>query len=529
MRLGHRELAARRLARPWLALIALMPVVLFCGISYMLKGTPQDTLLLATATPTTLPETTMLPTPLPAPSVGEFCLNLCGLFYMFVALFLCCDEFFVPALDVISNKLGLSPDVAGATFMAAGGSAPEFFTALAGALSPVPSDVGVAAIVGSAVFNVLFVIGACGVASPQNLRLTWYPLTRDSSFYVVSLGLMVWAFGDGKIAWTESLVMFSWYLIYCIFMSCSGRIEKMVTKPEMDEGDRAAKARFDELDTNKDGKLTQDEVKQDRELAAQFRQLDTNKDGVLDFEETKWQLRSTRNWKKDEGEGAQQQLLPAPPNEEEPNHPFTLDPPAGGCTAWLWYIVTLPLAIPLIITVPDVRRDSCKCMYIPSFVLSIVWIAFFSQKMVDFSDVVGRFTGIPTGILGLTLLAWGTSVPDLLTSVLVTLQGHGDMAVSSSIGSNIFDVTVGLPVPWLVFAAINSGKKVPVGSGGLTTSITMLVGMVVFTIGSIMLCKWQLSKLLGSLMLIFWCCFTAFSTGPHSEVLESMSIVYCRV
>ncbi len=45
--------------------------------------------------------------------------------------------------------------------------------------------------------------------------------------------------------------------------------------------------------------------------------------------------------------------------------------------------------------------------------------------------------------MGLIVLAAGTSVPDLITSVLVTLQGKGDMAVSSSIGSNIFDVTVG--------------------------------------------------------------------------------------
>ena len=49
--------------------------------------------------------------------------------------------------------------------------------------------------------------------------------------------------------------------------------------------------------------------------------------------------------------------------------------------------------------------------------------------------------------MGLTILAAGTSVPDLLTSVAVTKNGEGDMAVSSSIGSNIFDVTMGLPLP----------------------------------------------------------------------------------
>lgn len=41
------------------------------------------------------------------------------------------------------------------------------------------------------------------------------------------------------------------------------------------------------------------------------------------------------------------------------------------------------------------------------------------------------------------MLAAGTSVPDLLTSVIVARKGFGDMAISSSIGSNIFDITVG--------------------------------------------------------------------------------------
>jgi len=45
--------------------------------------------------------------------------------------------------------------------------------------------------------------------------------------------------------------------------------------------------------------------------------------------------------------------------------------------------------------------------------------------------------------MGLTFLAAGTSIPDLITSVIVAKKGFGDMAVSSSVGSNIFDVTIG--------------------------------------------------------------------------------------
>ena len=51
---------------------------------------------------------------------------------MFMALSIVCDEFFVPALEVIIDKLQITEDVAGATLMAAGGSAPELFTSIIG-------------------------------------------------------------------------------------------------------------------------------------------------------------------------------------------------------------------------------------------------------------------------------------------------------------------------------------------------------------------------------------------------------------
>jgi solute carrier family 24 (sodium/potassium/calcium exchanger), member 2 len=96
---------------------------------------------------------------------------------------------------------------------------------------------------------------------------------------------------------------------------------------------------------------------------------------------------------------------------------------------------------------------------------SIVWIAVYSYLMVTWATIVGAAVGLPDIIMGLTFLAAGTSVPDLLSSVIVARQGLGDMAVSSSIGSNIFDVTVGLPVPWLLFIMVYN-KPVYVDSTG---------------------------------------------------------------
>uniref|UniRef100_A0A3B3Z8Y6 Sodium/calcium exchanger membrane region domain-containing protein n=1 Tax=Periophthalmus magnuspinnatus TaxID=409849 RepID=A0A3B3Z8Y6_9GOBI len=77
---------------------------------------------------------------------------------MFVALAIVYDEFFVVALEVITEKLGIFDDVARATFMAVGRSAPELFTSLIGVFITHP-NIGIGTIVGSAVFNILCVIG----------------------------------------------------------------------------------------------------------------------------------------------------------------------------------------------------------------------------------------------------------------------------------------------------------------------------------------------------------------------------------
>ena len=66
--------------------------------------------------------------------------------------------FFDLIIISLFTSIGISEDVAGATFMAAGGSAPELFTSMIGVFIAF-SDVGIGTIVGSAVFNILFVIG----------------------------------------------------------------------------------------------------------------------------------------------------------------------------------------------------------------------------------------------------------------------------------------------------------------------------------------------------------------------------------
>ena len=161
--------------------------------------------------------------------MGAIILHILGIIYMFCGLSLVCDEFFVPSLEIIIEKFHIPEDVAGATFMAAGGSAPEFFTSLVGVFFA-RNAIGFGTIVGSAVFNILFVIGVVGLLSKHVLPLTWWPLFRDTFFYAIALGTLIGFFQNGLIEWYESLVLFSLYILYVLFMFINSPAERNVRK-----------------------------------------------------------------------------------------------------------------------------------------------------------------------------------------------------------------------------------------------------------------------------------------------------------
>ena len=63
---------------------------------------------------------------------GAVIVNFAAAFYMFWAIAIVCDDYFVPCLEILCDKMGLQTDVAGATFMALGSSAPELFASVIG-------------------------------------------------------------------------------------------------------------------------------------------------------------------------------------------------------------------------------------------------------------------------------------------------------------------------------------------------------------------------------------------------------------
>ncbi|NWX41462.1 NCKX1 protein, partial [Steatornis caripensis] len=530
---------------------------------------------------------------------GWVVLHVFGMVYVFVALAIVCDEYFVPALGVITEKLQISEDVAGATFMAAGGSAPELFTSLIGVFIS-HSNVGIGTIVGSAVFNILFVIGTCALFSREILHLTWWPLFRDISFYIVDLMMLILFFLDSVIDWWESLLLLTAYAVYVFTMKYNVYLEQWV-KQELNKKLNAVQAASaehtqkkssdadadDETKKPADGRKLQPasalqrgsssaslhnsqmrstifqlmihtldplaeakfkdkvdilsnmakakvettaeqeakpEEEEEKEAPSNVQEApagdpEPNQDKEKEDAPQDKQPPSDGNASEDSGSGSEDDSDDDSTDDDENDEPLSLEWPETRKKQAI-YLFLFPIVFPLWSSLPDVRNPDSKKFFVITFFGAIIWIAVFSYLMVWWAHQVGETIGISEEIMGLTILAAGTSIPDLITSVIVARKGLGDMAVSSSVGSNIFDITVGLPVPWFLYSVFNGFNPVAVSSNGLFCAIVLLFLMLLFVIISIAACKWKMNKLLGLTMFALYFVFLIISVMLEDKIIS---------
>ena len=291
------------------------------------------------------------------------------------------DEYFVVSLDEVSKRLKLPSDVAGASLMAVGSSAPELFIALIAVFGAggEHSEIGIGTIVGSAIFNILVITGVAAVVAGK-MVMNGRSVERDIIFYLGSIAILLFVFWNGEILLWEAGLMVAAYLGYLAMLWYWSR-----TNPE----DAAEKTVGGDHLHHSEG--TSPLIKVNRLIERGF--------GLI-------------------------------------------------------------------------ARDPVK-NYLWAMIISIAAIAGLSWVLVESAIALADDLGLPAVIVSLTLLAGGTSAPDLIASVDVARDGRGSMAVANAVGSNIFDVLVGLGVPWMLTILLVD-PEVLVSTEGILESIFLL-------------------------------------------------------
>mmetsp|Transcript_4194 Transcript_4194/g.9097 ORF Transcript_4194/g.9097 Transcript_4194/m.9097 type:complete len:890 (+) Transcript_4194:386-3055(+) len=716
------------------------------------------------------------------------------MFYLFLGLAIVCDDYFVASLESISESLNLSEDVAGATFLAAGSSAPELFVSLAdNVIANPPKDVGIGTIVGSAIFNILVIIGLTAMLAGDVLHLDWRPLARDVSFYIVSIVVLLAVIIDGDAHWWEGLIMLLIYALYIGFMTVNARIfvwmdqkfgssrpqegstpdgdtpvpklpvddietapalttsPSLVTTPasnytNLDTDSGAVELALTDYETSEDlhpkvnldkvsgegtslnsvqpvttvsnstsysassegvvraaetllggsampaqGPAVRHTVETSRptaavEAAAEVARLERRnsethvrehssmaghqnhyrgdgsarfvagsnssnplfisrnrgfnhsmrfsregsvRSGVAPFghneqhpnmlsahqnssrksvtdvaqaviraslESKSWADHSQQAMEGkqhssapdgthsgrgiSEGQGSSSNVVPdnsgqglaltkvvAPDpvvceeqeDEQESywaplhwpsyegnsekegaeasgNMPNKLSFVGRCCYGWkslwasrLYYVISFPYNVMFRFTIPDCTFDvfgedkegaepNRRIAFSLTFTMSIVWIAVLSYFLVWSASKFGCTVGIPSSVMGLTFIAAGTSVPDAISSIIVARQGQGDMAVANSIGSNIFDILIGLGLPWFLAGLIYKNSS-NVQIDDITVGMSFLFAIVVVLVIVLKIARWRLNKIVGGVLLFLYVFYIIFELViyPHVE------------
>ena len=302
-------------------------------------------------------------------------------------------EILVRGASRLASSLGISPLVIGLTIVAFGTSAPEMAVSIDAAWAG-QADLALGNVVGSNIFNVLFILGVSALVAPlvvsQQLVRLDVPLMIAASIVVLLMGM------DNKISRIDGVILFAAVLAYTFFLIRQSRRESsaLVTEQYVAEVGAAGAQNGSAL-------------------------MQYLKDGAM--------------------------IL-------------------GG------------LAL---------------------LVLGAQWL-------VDSAVQIAQYLGMSELVIGLTIVAAGTSMPELATSVIASLRGERDIAVGNVVGSNIFNLLAVLGL-----SSIVAPDGVQVADAALAFDIPVMVGVALICL-PIFFTGFLISRLNGALFLFYYVAYTAY-------------------
>ncbi|XP_003742185.1 probable sodium/potassium/calcium exchanger CG1090 [Galendromus occidentalis] len=401
-----------------------------------------------------------------------------------------CKEYFVPALQQSIDYLRIDPDVAGGTFMAAASSIPALVTSVIG-VNVVENDLGLSTALGTGVLNGAGVLAACALLAHRSVVLHAWPLFRSSFFFLLGMVVVMFSLTDGEISWIEASLCLAAYALYVLAMVFNKTLESCF---------KTWTGIQDSEDKAQDGGETAT--------------------GDISFQQTAVEMLALN-------EIVVSELATSVPKELE----VAMGAPARNKTpadsmhvaeAPAWEDLSLPqkfsravetpVSYILSCLIPDCKKPGSEKFFALTFLLSGASIACSSYALVWMMAIIGFTIGIPDSVLGLTLMSMSVTLPDVMAAVLLVREGFGDMVVCYVLGANIFEVLIGLGLPWfLQTTLIKPGVPIVLQSSGLVYS----TGCVLFTVVLVptLTCatRGRMNKTFGVILLLWYITFMVSS------------------
>ena len=143
-------------------------------------------------------------------------------------------------------------------------------------------------------------------------------------------------------------------------------------------------------------------------------------------------------------------------------------------------------------------------------VIGAAAIAVGARFLVDNGTIIAQWIGVPDSVIGLTVIALGTSLPELITAITSLMKGHGALSLGNIIGANLFNIVLvsGMAITLNPFR-IPSEKTIAGINSSFLVDLPVMIGvMAILCVPAFIrkkLARWQ-----GILLLIIYAAFTAY-------------------
>lgn len=129
---------------------------------------------------------------------------------------------------------------------------------------------------------------------------------------------------------------------------------------------------------------------------------------------------------------------------------------------------------------PEIKKMSLGKSVIFT-IIGIGMIIIGSDLVVDSASNIAKIMGVSEKMIGLTIIALGTSLPELVTSVVAVKKGESDLAIGNVVGSNIFNIGIVLAIPVCIFGGID---KITINYIDLSVMILSGILLWIFSLSS---------------------------------------------